>query len=290
MKTLKQKLIAGLLLIVMTNIIVVAGVIFNRTGEPISSITLSERELSMPYSWQVTSVRDSENTGLSLNIDFERSQYLKDLRLSKQQLKDLGFNLGNKDVSYWTNSQVFYWALEYDGKHFDADLKEIQIELLEAEKRLDNAEQSDDEKNIRSAQRERDYAQENLERMQQAQSRLYVVAFDQDLDVLRQKFAQQTNIIFMQGLVKPYKHNEIYAKITSQEYLDAAINDKPQTLKYGLRFSSLLISSVHVSLEQSNSLQNLSAKDYDEIYLPRYEVDFIVGRRLEPVLLSITRR
>jgi len=289
MKTLKLKLIIGIAIITLTNIIALAGVVYNRSGQPTSSVTLNERELRMPYSWHGESLSDSENTAMSLRIDFERSQHLTDMRLNEQELEDLGFTFMNKEYSFWTSSRTFYWALEFDGKHYANDLKAAKSELLDAQQLITDVRQQDDKKDISMAKEALENKQERFDRVEQTQSRLYVVDFDRNLDSLKQKFAGQSNVIFMQGLVKPYKHYELYAKLTSEQDIDSALNSEKQDLQYGLRFSNLLVSNVHIPLEMTGPLHSLSSKKYNEISPPRYVVELKLGRRLEPFIQAVSR-
>lgn len=62
----KQTLIAGVGLIVMVNAIVLGGVAYNRSGEPESSLRLSERELTLP----MRGYGNQENSGLALALNW----------------------------------------------------------------------------------------------------------------------------------------------------------------------------------------------------------------------------
>jgi hypothetical protein len=57
-------LIAGLAIIIATNVVALAVVAYNRSGQPEAMIELTERELAMPYRYG----RFKENTGLGLRI------------------------------------------------------------------------------------------------------------------------------------------------------------------------------------------------------------------------------
>jgi hypothetical protein len=58
--------VSGVALVVITNAVVLAGVIYNRSGDPGSTLTLTQRELAVPYSyWQA-----DENTGLALRVSW----------------------------------------------------------------------------------------------------------------------------------------------------------------------------------------------------------------------------
>ena len=61
----KQAIMAAALL-VLTNIIVLVGVAYNRMGDTETSLLLTERELSLPY----RSYSKKENSGLSLRVNW----------------------------------------------------------------------------------------------------------------------------------------------------------------------------------------------------------------------------
>ena len=55
----KYGLIAAIALIVLTNVVVLAGVAYNRSGEPDATVTLTERELNLAGSWRLEDREDS---------------------------------------------------------------------------------------------------------------------------------------------------------------------------------------------------------------------------------------
>lgn len=57
-------LISGLALIFVTNIVVLAGIAYNRGGEPTALLQVTDRELRTPGSWGF----ESENSGLALGL------------------------------------------------------------------------------------------------------------------------------------------------------------------------------------------------------------------------------
>jgi len=61
-----KTLAAGAGLILLANAVALTGVYFNRSGEPESRMTLSQRELSMPWGWGM----DKENSGLALGLNW----------------------------------------------------------------------------------------------------------------------------------------------------------------------------------------------------------------------------
>jgi hypothetical protein len=93
-------LICGLALIVVTNIVVLAGVAHNRSGEPTALLQISDRELRAPGSWGF----ESENSGLALGLSWRVASeeaddhglpgYLgRSTWLDRRKLAELGFDV-----------------------------------------------------------------------------------------------------------------------------------------------------------------------------------------------------
>lgn len=61
--TRRHTLIAGIALILLTNAVALLGVAWNRSGDPDKVLTLTQRELQLPY-WTM----NHENSGISLHI------------------------------------------------------------------------------------------------------------------------------------------------------------------------------------------------------------------------------
>ena len=64
--TPRTTLIAGAALILLVNAVALTGVYFNRSGEPEARMTLSQRELGMPWDWGVA----KDNSGLVLGLNW----------------------------------------------------------------------------------------------------------------------------------------------------------------------------------------------------------------------------
>ena len=61
-----RTLAAGAVLILLTNAVALTGVYFNRSGEPEARMTLSQRELGIPWDWRVP----RDNSGLVLGLNW----------------------------------------------------------------------------------------------------------------------------------------------------------------------------------------------------------------------------
>ena len=94
----------GLALIVLTNAVALGGVWWNRSAAPDSSLTLSERELGLPW----RALRNRENSGLALNLnwriaDREAGEFISGYTvnggspewLDAARMQALGFTVGD---------------------------------------------------------------------------------------------------------------------------------------------------------------------------------------------------
>ena len=63
---MKKHLLIGLTILIGSNLAVLGGVVYNRMGDATAQLTLTERELSLPYN----SGAQKENSGMSLSINW----------------------------------------------------------------------------------------------------------------------------------------------------------------------------------------------------------------------------
>ena len=152
MKHNGKVLIAGLAIIIVTNVIALAGVANNRTGKADAVAELTERELGLPYRYGM----NKENTGLGLRINcriedaqnyfYGNNNCLGDPAwLNKQKLLELGFTLQpNRERtpgrSIYRNElpRKVYLVLEYNGAAYQRTLARAEEELSEQQALLAN--------------------------------------------------------------------------------------------------------------------------------------------------------
>ena len=94
--------ILGFTIIILANIILLSEVAYNRSGEPVSLITLTERELSIP---SFKTSFQKENSGIALSLSWRslteeggsNNYYAKrtPIWLDSKKLEELGFDLEN---------------------------------------------------------------------------------------------------------------------------------------------------------------------------------------------------
>ncbi|SFC58919.1 DUF4824 family protein [Pseudoalteromonas denitrificans] len=263
---MKKYLLIGLFIILTTNMIVLAGVVFNRSGEPSSELTLTERELSFPYSYD-----KGENSGISLNLHWRtpskknEDSYAyssKEIEISQSKLVELGFEPFNSENKFWSESQTLFWALEFDGNLYESELRKVQLNYQTALKEYESL-------SNKPNKHKKEKLKTRLDREKISNSRLFFVDVAADYEALASQFSDQKNILIVKGLTKPY------------------FNKK--TKQYSLLLRQLVIKKIMISVEYANIFNSLSQKDWSGIKEPRYKVDLKWGKRLEPWVLSINK-
>jgi len=280
-----KAMIAGVSLIIVTNAIVLAGVSYNRSGEPESTITLTERELSLPYRY----LGKDENSGIHLRLthrsrdsgyfrrDYKQSEILD--WFNKEKLAALGFDVsqpvnGDMEERHYqrlSEKEVFL-VLEYNGMAYQAVLEAAQKhvdDLLEEQNRNNG---TDNGKKRKKKNNKLNRAENNLSREKNSASRLFVIDVGLDRDALREKYADSTKYLLMKGLVK------------------ARIKDNRSGGKRLVGYiKSLSNKTVHVPLQHHEVLgaavaEGTRRKQGDP---PRFEATINVGQRLEPWLVGV---
>ncbi len=265
----KQLFILAFAVLALTNAVVLAGIAYNRYAGEVRSITLSERELSLPYSrWH------GENSGLSLRLSwsvFEEKSYGYYSRqpawLDRAKLEALGFDVTTKeDDGHRALSKEVLIVLEYNNAEYQKALKQMQKRL--EEKRIQYEEmQTPERKNAL------EYAQNELDRSETSQSRLFAVDAGLDLQALTKKYSDTSRYVIAKGIVRPQSRNGKGVLLSG--YIER-----------------LSIENVYVSLQERHFFETLaSQKDTSKkhYFPPRYEVTLSYGSRLEPWIQSVTK-
>ncbi|MDX2464210.1 MAG: DUF4824 family protein [Porticoccus sp.] len=267
-----KAMLAGIGLIIITNAIVLAGVAYNRSGEPESTITLTERELSLPYRY----LGKEENSGIHLRITHRNRDYgyfSRDNKPSerldwfnKEKLAELGFDVSkpfirDEDKRHYQRliEKEVFLVLEYNGMAY-------QSVLAAAQKHVDDllAEQANAQKISR--------AENNLAREKTSASRLFVIDAGLDRDALRAKYTDRTKFLLMKGLVK--------ARITNNRSDGSGLSGY---------IKSLSNKTVHVPLQHHEVLEAAVGEGTrrQQNVPPRFEATINVGQRLESWLVGV---
>jgi len=267
----------GFIILVSTNILVLSGVVSNRSGEPESQIILTERELQLPY--QV----HEENSGLALRLvwralgkEDEYNNY-PDWRtpawLSAEKLEELGFNIKNYlksagDTTFYKQPipKEVLIVLENDGEPYREAVRRATV-ALEREESVFKLNPED--KRIRD---NFERAEERLKRERIKLTRLFAIDAGLDLKKLRDKYVDQSRFIITKGLIEPrYDHNQ----------------KKQEVFGY---ISGLSVASIHVPLKHRRVFDSILAQEKStrsDFESPRFEVELAYGSRLEPWIVSV---
>lgn len=263
-------------LLVATNIIVLAGVASNRSGEPDTRITLSERELQLPYrvhednsgltlrlTWR--SLTDSEDAGYS----YWRSPHW----LNEEKLRELGFEIDDsfrqREKQGFYKERIpkeVYIVLENNGEPYREAVRRTET-LLEKAETLYNLQKED-----KKRQEAFKIASERLLQERKTKSRLFAIDAGLDPGILRKKYEDRARFIITKGLVK-----------AEYDY-----NQKRKTISGYI--SKLTSESIHVPLQHRSVLDSVLARNIskmNEFQEPRYEVELAYGGRLEPWVVTV---
>ena len=266
--------IAGLGIIILTNAVALAGVAYNRSGEPAARVTLDERELKLPYYWG----RKRENSGLALTLEwrinsgsddehYNSSRYLPSPWLDQTKLAALGFPIvdaaataENRRRFNQSLPQEVFLVLEYNGPAYQAVLARRQTITKQrqalADRNPDNEELAEGAKD----------SQERLQHEQRKASRLFVIDAGLDTQTLRQRYPDTARNIVLRGTVR--------ARVNQQ--------DDDQWVVQGL-VEEIAVTRVNIPREYRSvfepfMINNAGNRDRD----PSYQVTLAYGKRLEP--------
>ena len=267
---MKKYLLIGLFIVIGTNLVVLGGVAYNRMVEATANITLTERELLLPYN----NYPQKDNSGISLFINWRTStgpvttsepyRYYssKDVPITKNELYDLGFEEFDNNENSWLESRELYWALEFNGELYLAELKKANLDYQTA---IALYEEQQSEVN----NRDKVQSQARLQREKISNSRLFFLEASNNYESLANKFSMRQNVIIVKGLANPYYHSK--------------------QRRYSLLLKSLSIKNIMVPLEYRDVLSSLTRSDNNEITSPRYAVDVSWGNRLEPWITNTNK-
>lgn len=277
----KRTLIAGLTLILIVNLVALAGVAYNRSGDPESVLRLTQRELAMPYYWGNT----KENSGLALRpqwrIPLPADQTSQEQQpvwsnfespgwLDKAKMADLGFDeaeMDNSNTEYnrGRDKDVFL-VLELDGPAYRQVLdRSRQYAAHEKELSLANPGNKEFIQRAKSGD-------EQLSREESDNSRLFVVDAGLDVGRLRTQYPDRGHYAIVHGRVRPqfYLHEK-------QKQFTGII-------------SGLSITEINVPVDFRQGFPPLASPGgMGAASQPRhFEAEIAFGKRLEPWIIVLS--
>ncbi len=259
------------------NLVVLLGVLYNRSGKPDFEGCLTEREMNLP--WKI----HNENSGLSLQLMWRTSvnksydNYYSGSGspawFNAKKLKVLGFKIdtliNSKEYHHRYKKQLpkeVYIVLEYNGASYKNSLVIAENELIESEEKLQmNPEDKD-------AVSEFERAKENLEKEKHTKSKLFAIDAGLDQAQLRDRYSDRSKYIITKGIVRP----RFYSKDNKNRVVGS--------------ITKLSVEKIHVPLKFKNKLEaflNKNTTRNNDITLPRYKIELAYGKRLEPYIVTV---
>lgn len=266
-------MLASILLLLLTNVVVLSGVAYNRSGEPLSSIELTERELTVKRYYSRMDEDSSTRVLLNWRVltddmesGFFYGRYRHPAWLDEVKLSNLGFDLEKikdnkaKYLYQWdTHATDAVLVLEYQGDSYRKTLTFAE-QLLE-QMRKSVANDPGDTSLVKKLKRYEDHFVD----LKVSETRLYIIDAGLDKQELLEKYSDKSKYILLRGEISlTWDDDEIVGAIRH-----------------------LYIDEMHVPLPFSQVLVDLIGNDADYAYRaepipPRYKVRLNVGKRLEP--------
>jgi hypothetical protein len=276
---MRNIMIAAVLLLVLTNAVVLTGVAYNRAGEPVARLELTERELSLGKTY--SNLDENSGTALTINwrnldsdedLDNAYSRYNAPAWLNEMKLSELGFDIeglknARSDIQYDFDTAAVdvILVLEYQGDSYKQaiEIAERRLTSLSTKKDLLTKEELDEKIKWHT---------EKLYELKVSETRLYVIDAGLDQQALVKKYEGRNNTLFA--------HGEISVSL-ADKHLTGHIRE-------------LYIPEVHVPLPYSEQLSVLTKDrayfEYGETIIPpRYQVSLNIGKRLEPWIDSVSK-
>lgn len=174
-------LLAGLVLIALANAVALAGVAWNRRGEPEATVTLTERELRIPWS----SINDEDDTGLDLQLEWNARWAAGDRSpdgLPLTTLRELGFQnrIGRQPP------RTAWVVMEMDGEAWRRWVEKRRRQVEEERRKEPDSDCPPGS---------------DLEPMLVSGSRLVVVDAGRDRHALRRRYPDRSRYLVMPGTV-----------------------------------------------------------------------------------------
>ncbi|MBI3188749.1 MAG: DUF4824 family protein [Gammaproteobacteria bacterium] len=277
---MRNLMITAIALLLLTNVVVLAGIAYNRSGEPLASVLLTERELSLPVYYAHNFDEDS-STSLHLewslldsddDPEFLYTRYVTPGWLNHAKLIELGIDLEKlkkDDNSYtYTYNDAAHTAdvilvLEYNGETYQTALTQTEHKVVQLQKKISNKQDKGDYSD------DLDRYKNQLDQLKTTHSRLYVIDAGLNQNILAQKYADKNKYLLARG----------------------EIGVDWQDKKIVGHIRHLYISDIHVPLPYSRRITDLTQDKKNNSnsipVSPRYAVQLNIGQRMEPWIEAV---
>jgi len=250
-------LLAGLALIALANAVALGGVALNRRGEPDATVTLTERELRIPWS----AINNEDDTGLDLQLEWNARWAGGDRSpdgLPLTTLRELGFppRPGHNEPP-----RTAWVVMEMDGEAWRSWVAKRRRQVEEERRKEPDSDCPPGS---------------DLEQLLVSGSRLVVVDAGRDRHALRHRHPDRSRYLVLPGTVH--------------------VSESSPGVFHGL-VSELRVESIHVPLKLRPILDEIvtaervrrETSDGANLPPPRYRATVSFGRRGEPWLVRMEK-
>lgn len=275
---MRKFVLAAAILLLLVNLIVLAGVAYNRSGAPLFSIELTERELPVRRAFGV--IRENAATAVSIkwNILGQDKDPIRMLStrglpswLQEEKLVELGVDVEELERQRDSSQpgtipmlKEVVLVLEYDGDAYSQALSLAERREVELQRQSSS---SPDDAALANRLR---ILSNYVTNLKQSQSRLYVIDAGLDIQDLRRKYAGKEYLLIQGEISLWWSENAVDGRIFH-----------------------LSTGQIHIPLPFWRILADLpGAQGYfphqTTSAKPRYTVRLNIGKRLEPWVESVT--
>lgn len=272
-----RALLLGVALIVVANAVVLAGVAYNRSGEPESVLRLTERELDIQH-WEWPA---NENSSIDLHLrwrvaqvesyDGEYSGYDHGMSwLEPPELRELGFDIDGDLESEEVVERIrrqpsrrAWVVLEFDGPAYRTSVERAR-QRLERATTLASVNAGDEEFEQRLQ-----VARADLEREETSGARLFVVDVGRDEATLRARYPDRQRYTLLKGRL-----DVAVMGVSGQKYLLPLVVD-------------LDVGAIRVPHTYRELVEPFVRNRQPYCCEPRYAATVNFGRRFEPWIATL---
>ncbi len=273
---MRLRMWAALALVVATNAVVLAGVAYNRSGEPEATVTLTERELSLAYAVE-------ENSGLELHLNWRLYRRERSFPgepgpgwFHREKLEAVGYDCSrpltdpSARLAYEKAlPRQAFAVLEYEGEAWRAAIAEAEQDRDRIAAQMGRQEAT--RKDLKEVEKD-------LDRLRRTSTRLAAVDVALDPDALRSQYPDRGKYLIVQAEVR-------------LTVVDAPVEENGVQHPASLRgvISSILVDRIVVPRDLHSALVLLrkDRRSFSGPHEPRYRVTVNYGRRYEPWIHAI---
>lgn len=271
-------------LILLSNVWVIAGVAYNRSGEPEATILLTERELPKAY-------QSRENTGLFLRLNWSMPGFQKPDRyeiapswFNREKLEALGFRTevpvsSTNAYDYYRHQlpRPAYIVLEMEGPAWE-NWKNKAIEYLQ--KLNSDLQQTDD------PEKKKTFALqiEDMKRRMVMQTRLFAVDGGPDAQALRAKYPDRNRYLIAQGIVRIRLDYPYSKDAKTGRARQPVLNGYIQQISVNTLHLPHMFREAYLQIISENRYISFSGEEgaTKKAVAPRYAVIVNYGKKYEP--------